>query len=324
MYNSLTIDVGIGYIKYVNHPELDATSSTIFVDPATAISFDVKVGDVMVNIHDHPSVPQDETDLLTLRNTFTYSRFLNTAGISAVWDLNRVVLNVGYDHFNAIALRHQLDYLNQSAEEFHASASSKVTDSVAVGLESTASIISYSEDIQNDGTTYSAGVFTEVRWSDYVHFRLAGGYQGSNFDGGGLTQDSSNIDGYYANLSIIHTLNNYFSHRVALGHEAQLGTLSNFTTVNYVRYSWNWDVLNRVSVGGDGSFEDAQESGGIFAEDIQRYTAGIYLSYALTKKLGVGMHYRYTKRDSTGGSVLGGSSLDYYENRVGVDFHYSF
>ncbi|MBC7839191.1 MAG: hypothetical protein H7Y39_11200 [Nitrospiraceae bacterium] len=325
-YNSLILNVGLGYVKYVNHPEFDSNSSLLYLAPGTEISFDVKVGDFLINFHERPSIPQDQTDSLTLRRTFSYSRFVNTVGVSVLWDLNRILLSAGYDHFDSIALNSDLDYLNQSSDQLHASALFKITDSFSAGIEGAASPVRYQGGVQNDGFTYNFGPFAEIQVTEFLRLRLSAGYQGGTFDSGGLNGDNSDPSGYYANVSIYNNLNAYFTHNLSFGHEGQLGTVSNFVEVNYIRYGASWDILNRTSVGGDLSFEDAEESGGFFAQDIRRYSAGVFLSYFLTKKLAVGLHYRFTKRESSGSaSVAGGNSLlDYHENRIGLDFRYTF
>src|SRR5207248_351632 len=103
-YNTLTMQLGFGYVAYLEHPELDTPSNSFIVDPGlTKLAVDVKVGDVILNFHDRPALQQDPTNELTLRNptaSFTYSRLTNVIGVSAIWDLNRIVVSGGYDHMN--------------------------------------------------------------------------------------------------------------------------------------------------------------------------------------------------------------------------------
>jgi hypothetical protein len=92
------------------------------------------------------------------------------------------------------------------------------------------------------------------------------GYQGGSYGSGGQTGDTSELGTYFANLSIHNNLNPKFSHSLSIGHQAEQGVASNFTESNYVHYQAGWDVIRKVGLSFFASFEDAKESGGLFAE----------------------------------------------------------
>ena len=48
------------------------------------------MGDFRINIHDRISLQQDPIAEVALSNIADYGRFENTAGVSVLWDLNKV------------------------------------------------------------------------------------------------------------------------------------------------------------------------------------------------------------------------------------------
>ena len=150
------------------------------------------------------------------------------------------------------------------------------------------------------------------------------GYQGGSYDSAGRVEDSSSLGTYYANLSIANNLNSYVSHSLSLGREAQRGAFSNFTISHYVKYQANWDFLNSVNLGAWTSFEDIEESGGLFAQHFRYYTLGALCSLNVTSRIRLTFTYIFTKRVASDNEELEGNSLDFAENRVSLRLNYAF
>lgn len=105
--NTLRLDVGIGYAFYMDH--WDDNTNGLLINPGSQLSFDIFVGDFRINIHDRFSLEQDPVAEVGLSNVADYGRFQNTAGISALWDLNAAVVTLGYDHYNYISTEDLFD-----------------------------------------------------------------------------------------------------------------------------------------------------------------------------------------------------------------------
>ena len=71
----------------------------LLVAPGSQIAFDFFVGDFRINIHDRLSSARSDRRA-GLSNTVDYGRLENYAGLSVLWDLNQILLTVGYDHYN--------------------------------------------------------------------------------------------------------------------------------------------------------------------------------------------------------------------------------
>lgn len=314
--NTLRLDIGLGYAFYLDHSDQDTNG--ILLAPGSQIAFDIFVGDFRINFHDRFSLQQDPIDELQVSNVVDYGRFENAAGVSVMWDLNKIVLTLGYDHYTYISTTSAFDYLNRNADELVGSAAFALTNTTNVGLESTFVSTYYNQDVLNDSNTYSFGAFVETQITNYLRLRAAAGYQMIDFDNTGSVFDSMDSNDYYANILITHRLNAAITQTLAAGHESQLGINSNFISLNYVRHTVTWNVIRDTLLTTELFYEDAQDSGGFIGEHLHRYGGALTVGYQLTPHVTLGLRYQYTKKDSNV------PDRDYAQNRVSLDATYSF
>jgi hypothetical protein len=314
--NTLTLDLGIGYSIYLDHSEADTNG--LLISPATQISFDIFVGDFRINIHDRPSLQQDPIAEPALSNTVDYGRFQNTGGVSVLWDLNKIVLTLGYDHYTYISTTSDFDYLDRNAEELTGTIQLAVSSTTNIGLESYAVFNYYDQNILNDSTDYSVGAFIESQITNNVRVRVAGGYQMIDFENSGFVSDFSNVSDYYVNLLLTHRLNSFIRQTISAGHENQLGVNSNSIRLNYVRHTISWNIIRNTLLSTEFFYEDANESGGFIDEHLHRYGGALTVGYQLTPHVTLGLRYQYTKKESD--VPLRG----YEQNRISLDGTYSF
>ncbi len=314
--NTLKLDLGLGYSFYLDHS--NANTNALLIAPGSQLSFDIFVQDWRINLHDRFSLQQDPVGQLQLSNVVDYGRFENTAGIAALWDLNKAVLTFGYDHYNYVSTTDTFDYLNRNAEELSFSAYFAVSSTTGAGLEAAAVFNSYEQDFLNDSITYSVGPFVETQITNYLKLRAAAGYQFIDFDSGGFVNDDSNSSDYYANILLSHRINAAISQTLSAGHESQLGVNSNYVALNYIRHTATWNIINSVLLATEAFYEDGDDSGGIFSEHIQRYGGAVTLGYQLTPHVTLGLRYQYTQKQSDQ------PLRDYKQNRVSFDGTYSF
>ncbi len=322
---TLTMGVGVGYIKYLAGTQDDRFLTTASLSPNTGLSFDFKVANFIISVYDQPSVPQFQTDSSTQRNPVQYNQFQNSAGVSLLWNVNsKANVSVRYGHTNSISLTSNGSNSDGSTDSFLASLSCQLGDYLGVGLEAGAEYQKYNSEFLNGGATYHAGPTMSYELSRYLHLRASAGYQTGSYDNGGAVQDNSSLGTYYANVAISNNLNSHFNHSLSFGREAQVGAFSNFTTTEYVSYSAQFDLINGVSMGASASFQDIQESGGLFAEHFQTFSVGIYCGLNLTKRITLSLGYTFTKRSAPNEQGSQAGSLDYDENRVSLHMGYAF
>ena len=324
----LSLSLGIGYIKYLNHSENDRVLplAAASLNPEAGISFNIKTGKFLVNVFDRPQTPQFQADAVTQRNQTQYQQFANAAGISILWDMNsRTSMTFRYTHLNTISFGSQASSTDGSGENFLTSLSCKLSDSLGVGLEAGAGITKHKQHFLNDGTTYHAGPHLNLRASDFLQIEASAGYQGGNYKSSGSVGDDSSLGSYYANITISNNLNPRLSHSLSFGHESRSGAFSNSTEVNYIQYAASWDVIRIARIGFHASFEDVQESGGLFAQHLHNFTIGLQSAFQLTKHINIALAYYYTKREANGNSdLLAENDLDFAENRFLLRLGYTF
>jgi hypothetical protein len=314
--NTLRLDLGISYALYVDHSNYDTRG--ILIAPNSQLAFDIFVGDFRINIHDRMSEQQDPIAEGALSNVANYGRFENTAGVSVLWDLNQVLLTVGYDHYTFVSTTSAFDYLNRNAEQLSGSGTYVINPTMRVGIEATGVFNYYNQHVLNDSTTYSIGAFGETEITNNIKLRIAGGYQAINFDRNGSVGDVNDLSDYYANILVTHRLNAVISQSLSAGHESQLGVNSNYITLNYVRHTVTWNILRNTLLSTEFFFEDAEESGGFIGEHFQRLGGAATAGYQLTPHITLGLRYQHTTKDSDV------ALRDYNQNRVSLDGTYSF
>jgi len=341
--NTLRVDLGIGYSFYLDHDQYNTDS--ILIAPKSQLAFDIFVGDFRINLHDRFQLQQDPIQQGALSNVADYGRFENYAGLSVLWDLNKLLLQVGYDHYNFISTTNQFDYLDHNSEIVYGSAAFIVNPTLTVGAEGNAVFTRYDHGDAfgnlNDNEDYSVGGFVELAVTNNLKVRVAGGYQWIDFDQNFVTfpfgpflvqfPDHKNLEDYYVNGLIGHRINAQLSQTLSAGHENQLGIQSNFITLNYVRHTLTWNLIRNVLLSTEFFFEDAEESGGPLnasvssvlsgqrqGEHFQRIGGAITLGYQLTPHVTLGLRYQGTSKDS---DVF---LRDYNQNRISLDGTYSF
>ena len=334
--NSLTLATSVGYTKYLEHPQFD--TSHILVAPDSALSFNIYTGDFKINIHDAFSYQQDPTDEAALSDIVNFDRFENIAGVSVLWDLNKVILNLSYDHINFMATGLQ-EYtgaslpdpgaLDFTADQVSASAELHVSSTFISGIEATVSRREY-DDYAGNYDQFTAGPYFKVQVTDHIKAELSGGYeyidspsnsfnplyaQGILGPSYGAGPDSS----FYANLTIDHQLNKYFLERLALGHEIELGLLAETADVYYINYSASWHVNSHLNLALNVGYQDVDELGGLItASSFDLFTAGAQANFPVTKSLSGALIYEFNNKSAD----LADQS--YAQNRVGLLLTYHF
>ena len=334
--NSLSLSTSIGYTKYLFHPQFD--TSNVVISPDSAFSFDIYTGDFKINLHDAFSYQQDPVDDAALSNIVNFDRFENIAGLSVLWDLNKVILKLNYDHINFISTGLQtytgndlpdpgaLDY---NADQVSASAELHVSSTFIFGLEAAASQREY-DDFSGDYDQLSAGPYLKVQLTDHIKAEVSGGYQyidspRNNFDpltelglygpGYGNGAQSS----YYFNLTLDHEVNKYFLQRLSLGHELELGLLAEESEVAYINYSASWHVNSHLNLSLTVGYQDVDENGGLIgASSFDLFSVGAQANFPVTKSLSGALIYQFTDKDADD------DQESYTQNRVGLLLTYHF
>ena len=334
--NTLSLSTSIGYTKYLIHPEFD--TSNVLISPDSVLSFDIYTGDFKINIHDSFSYQQDPVDEAALSNIVNFDRFENIAGVSVLWDLNKVILNLSYDHISFVSTGLQTatganlpdpGALDFTADQVSGSAEFHFSSTFIVGLEAAASDRVYN-DYDGDYTQLSAGPYFKVQITDHIKAQVSGGYEyidspansfspiqqqnvlGPGYGGG---HNSS----YYFNVTLDHEVNKYFLQRLSLGHELELGLLGEENDDSYINYSASWHVNSHLNLALTLGYQDVSEYGGLInAASFDFFSAALQANFPVTKSLSGAIIYQFNEKSAE----LVDQSYD--QNRIGFLLTYHF
>ena len=338
--NTLRLNTSLGYSKYMIHPQYD--TSHLLVAPDSVLSFDLYVGDFKINFHDQFSYQQDPSTVGSLSNVVNFSRFENIAGIGVIWDLNKLILTLNYDHINFVSTDlqsvdgstlNQASNLSYSADQFSASAAYSVTSTVTAGVEGAASLRYYDHfDIEDNAL--SVGPFMRVEVTPDFKISASGGYQTESTDSGNLTPAElaqpntvlpvlgvGTTNSYYANLTLDHRLNKYYTDRLSAGHELELDVFSQQSDVTYVTYTSSWKVNSGLNMTLSLNFQDVSSpssNNSLATGTYDLFDAAVQANFPVTKSISGAILYQFSDKFNTL------AEQGYEQNRVGLILNYHF
>jgi hypothetical protein len=328
--NALALNLGIGYVKYVNTTELDH----LVIAPNSELAFDIRTRDVVINFHERISHTQNPVNDPTVSGTGDFGGFENTVGTRVDWDLNDLVFAFGYDHYNFISTSDGVsetvrtgtgggtrpmfdDVQDRSSEIFYGAAGIKLSPAVEAGLEAGGSLNDYCSDFFNDNTQFSVGPYTELQITRDLRARAAAGYVRSDFEDTGVVAAPDTVNDFYANIRLEHQLSQYMNHRLSFGREAVSGAASELVTLYFVRYENNW-AINRLSTLQTALFYEDGEDESSIGEKFSRIGAAIGVAVPVTRKLTAGAGYQFLYKNSDA------PLRDYVQNLVFIEARYAF
>jgi len=360
--NNLSFQTSLGYTKYLSHPELD--SQSVLISPDSALKFNLFIGDVKIVFSEQFSFQDDPIGEGAVSNVATFSRFTNTVGVNALWDLNDVIWSLGYNHSNLFttggaattegSLNNNASVLDRSTDQFTSAVFLKLAPTTGLGLEGTAAYTRYPKNSRGDSTVYSLGPFIDFQLTSYTRIILSGGYQLYSSQSGSSGIDSTQIgapvgipgisgfglqaprssesragdsdgSGYYFTLAISHRLNRFYSDRLSIGREFQVGVLSDRSVNTFINYSSTWQLTRRFTLSSSIGYEHSEQTSqfsrsfnGASLPDYDRVTIALSTGYQITRKLSVGASYQFTNRFSDS------PNQDYTQTRVALQFGYQF
>ena len=312
--NTLNVNVGVGYEFYFQHDEY----SSLVLTPGSQLSFDIYIKDLWINIHDTFYYQQDPAIDPSVSGSERYGGFYNTAGLSGVWDLDDIVLSLGYDHYTFISSTSQYDYLDRGTELPVGRAGFRFSSAVTAGLEATGSFNRYDQSLLNNSTGFSVGGYADWQVGEYLKVTPHAGYAAYYFDQTSLSLQAQDQDAWYFGLGVAHRLNEKVSYTLNAGHELRLGIYSDLVDAWYVRPYVNLRVIKDVTLTLGAPYEHGQYKGGGQNDKYDWFGGSVGLGYQLMEKLTTSLTYRFTIRDSSA------DDSSYTQNLVELRFSYQF
>lgn len=331
-HNLLSLSVGVGWDDYLEHGQYSA----LRVDANSLVSFDMFIKDIRINLHERFSALKDPGAEAAVAGTAQYGMFDNVAGLTATWDLEDVVLTLGYDHANYIAMTEQFSYLNRSSELPVGRVGFQFNPRLTAGVEGSASFTRYNQEVLNDSQNYSAGLYANWQPSSYFHVTPRAGYDIYQFQHtsesipaffllpyiprASQTIETSDLNSWYADLTVSHQLSGAISYGLSAGHEIVPGIEADVLEDSYIKPGVTWSIFKNVSVNTSFFYEHGNQGegnvSGNLVEAFDWYGGNLLLGYSLMKKLMLTLNYRLTLRSSDI------PDRGYAQNIVGIKFSY--
>lgn len=314
--NLLTVNLGVGYDKYLDHNDL----SQWRINTGSAISFDVFIKDITINLHDRISYMVDSSQEAAVANTADYGNFDNRVGLSVAWALRKATLTAGYDHVNLVSIQSAFDQQDHTSEMFSGRAAFAVHPQLQAGVEGTASFTSYYKATLNDNANYSAGLFATWQPGSALRVSPRGGYTITQFDKSSTSIRTADISTYYFDLTVAHDATEAFSYGFSVGHDLRGGVEADAIEESYFRPTVTWKAFKHASLNFGFSYEHGNQGAGKqiggLAEKYDWCTADVGTSWNVLKNLSLGVNYRLTLRNSDV------ANRDYNQNVVGLTLTY--
>ena len=314
--NSLTFSTGVGYQYYV----FDTETGSFYLTPGSEISFDLYVKDFIINVHNRFSYTPDVSGDAQVSGVGSRETLDNTTGVTVTWDLNDMVLMLGYDH-----VIHRVEESDSSNEDrtqdlFSLSGGFRLRPTTMVGVQVSGGFTDNDGEQNPDNSHVAGGVFYSAQLSERFRLRATVGYVTYFFDdppsGSGIDIDST-VSAVYADLSVQHRVSESYSHALMAGRKLQAGFYNDTTDTIFANYSASWRLFRKTSFRYTLSFEhyeDTQDD----SDSGQRYGFGCGFYRPLTEKLSASVDYNFYLKNADD------SAEDYTQNRLVLALGYSF
>jgi hypothetical protein len=304
--NLLQLNVTGGYSRYVDHPNL----SSWFLSTDSGISLDFYIKDILFNVHDQFSYVQNSSQNAQVAGTGTYGTFQNTAGASGNWSLKYVDLTLGYDRGNTLATSAAFDQTDNASNTGYTRVGYKWNPKLTTGVEGTIAGTTYKQNLLNDNTSYSAGLYGTWNPDSAVQTTLRGGYTLIQFQQTSQQLQTSDLSSWYVDLGISHQITTAIKYNIDVGHNIGLGLQSDATEYSYANVGLTWDFIKNFSLqptfgfqhgtSGIGSTLVATPGSPLLPEETYNwYSAGLAFNYELTKRFTLTWNYQFTGRSSS-------------------------
>jgi hypothetical protein len=315
--NSLDAALGAGYSFYATHSDLNQ----LYVNPGSGLSFNIYVGDCVINLHDRISITENAYQNPTAGGNGSYSQLENTVGLSTYWDLNKLVAQAGYDHVNDVSLGSNDQVPDSSSDNWYLNVGVRLLPEITAGVEGGFGLISYSQNQSNEpnASQWNAGVFCRAQVSENFSGRLDAGYTVYAPENSGSFTNAANTENLYFQVTLSHRVNRFLNYSLSAGRSTDSSYYGQAYDYYFVRLQSNWSILKNYQLSTSFWWQKGNELyalGG--ASDFDQYGAGVNLSRSLTKKLTGGLGYQYVRETSAQ------SNLNYTVNIISLSFSYQF
>lgn len=315
--NSINLSLGAGYTAYASYSEYNR----FYVRPGSELSFDFYVGDFWINVHDRFSILEDNYLDPTVVGSADYSRLENAAGLTALWDLNKILLRAGYDHLNYSSLSDDTGgQPDGHSDVVSLSAGYAPAAGLLFGVDLGGGLIHYEAGRYQgfeDASQWNVGLFADAQISQYIRMRGSVGYVVFSPEPVPAAPDLDEFSGIYSQMALIHRLNEYVTYTLSGGRNVSFTFYGGTIDLYYARLAANWHLFHKISLNTSLDYEHGEYLT-YRSEKFDRVGPAITFGRSLTEKLSASLGYRFYWRDSNF------PNRDYTVNVVSLRLAYAF
>lgn len=315
--NALQLNLRTGYSAYLDHTEFNR----FYIGPESELSFEIYTGDFRINLHDRVSMLENNYQDPTIVGSADFTRLENSAGESTLWDLNKVLLSLAYDHVNYVTYSgaEATTAMPDAASEIVAlSAGYHWRPGLLAGTEASLTWFRYKGPISgrnfSDALQSSAGPFVELQLSDYVSGRASGGYSAYFPSENSSFEECQSL---YARVDLTHKVNRVLDYTLTGGRNITFALYGGTVDLAYASWRGNWRLIRKLTLATAFSYEHGSDlaTGG---ETFDRYGPGVSFERLLTERMTARLEYQFYSRESDV------SGRDYTTNIVMARLTYDF
>jgi hypothetical protein len=293
---TLNLSIGAGYSGYVDHSSLNRA----FVTPNSGLSFNIFAGDFLINLHDRFSISENNYQDPTVTASGGYSQFQNAVGIAVTWDLNKLVVNLGYDHSTGLELTGGEGQAGQSSDIFSAAAGLTLKPGMVLGIEAGGSLLNYSVATTNTpytgGTQWNAGPYFKRVLTEYMTFSVDAGYVLNSPNANGSLPTAQEFGGYFVTVALTDRLNRFVQVNLNGGRNLSSTLFAGPTDTYSANLSANWNIIRKLTLVTSFAYQLGTQVGVAGGETFEQYGPNIQLSRPITKKLSSSLAYQFLER----------------------------
>jgi hypothetical protein len=307
--SAVSLNTSLGYAHYLNNAQYDYLE----VGPNSALSWNVLFPDGSLNFFDQFSYSQQVETQASLSGVATFPIFDNTAGARINWSPSQWVFQAGYSHDNYFSDSSVFDYLNRSSEYVFTRGAWQFAEKNQAGLETSASLTSYS--LASEGNSYSLSVGPYVEWqiTQAIHATIRGGPTYYWFNSTTSSGQGNNLNSYYVGFQVTHQLTEFVSHQLGIERDVSLGLNqgSQYSEQLTASYSVSLALAQGIGLSVNGNYVHGNQTfqnlvtiaPGLSIpfnqmEVYDQYSVGPALSWQATDKFSTSLSYNYYLRES--------------------------
>jgi hypothetical protein len=183
--NRLSFTATMGVDHYFDHPEESPRGKeySFNIFPGTTLSFDFEIGEFHFVVYDRVSIRPESQSEFALDDLDVFGVFQNDIGLAFNWAMNsKTTLSLNYNHSSSQALEDDFAQTDRIIDSLSGSLAYTPSGTYTIGLETSISVVNYDAEFNNDGTTFSGGVFFASPITTNTLVKASFGYQLFEFD----------------------------------------------------------------------------------------------------------------------------------------------